>query len=103
MLRITGNIDGTPADGAYQIPDAEAVLVLFDLLQREGLCLGGSSGINFAAVTRLARDLGPGHRVVTVLCDSGTRVLQSGVSAGRVSRFQGGSLRRRKTPNPLEE
>jgi cysteine synthase A len=71
--RVTQNIAGTPVDGAYQIPDAEALPLLFDLLLREGLCLGGSSGINVAGAIRLARELGPGHRVVTVLCDSGTR------------------------------
>jgi cysteine synthase A len=73
--RITKNIEGAPVDVAYQIPDAEALPVIFDLLKHEGLCLGGSSGINVAGAIRLARDLGPGHTVVTVLCDSGTRYL----------------------------
>jgi cysteine synthase A len=71
--RITKNIEGAPIDVAYQIPDSEALPVIFDLLKHEGLCLGGSSGINVAGAIRLARDLGPGHTVVTVLCDSGTR------------------------------
>ncbi|HZT20542.1 MAG TPA: cysteine synthase A [Dongiaceae bacterium] len=71
--RITRNIDGTPIDAAYQIPDAEALPLIFDLLKKEGLCLGGSSGINVAGAIRLAKDLGPGHTVVTVLADSGTR------------------------------
>jgi len=57
----------------YQIPDAEAVPVVFDLLKHEGLFLGGSSGINVAGAIRMARDLGPGHTIVTVLCDSGQR------------------------------
>lgn len=71
--RITKNIDGAPIDDAYRIPDEEALPVVFDLLKEEGLCLGGSSGINVAGAIRLARDLGPGHTVVTLLCDSGTR------------------------------
>jgi cysteine synthase A len=71
--RITKNIEGAPVDVAYQIPDSEALPVIFDLLKHEGLCLGGSSGINVAGAIRLARDLGPGHTVVTVLADSGTR------------------------------
>lgn len=71
--RITANLDGAPVDKAYQIPDAEALPIVFDLLQYEGLCLGGSSGINVAGAIRLARDLGPGHTIVTILCDYGTR------------------------------
>jgi cysteine synthase A len=71
--RITGNIGGAPVDDAYQIGDEEALLVLFDLLGHEGLCLGGSSGINVAGAIRLAKDLGPGHTIVTVLADSGAR------------------------------
>jgi cysteine synthase len=71
--RITANLEGAPVDAAYQIPDEEAVPVVFDLLEREGLCLGGSSGINVAGAIRLARDLGPGRTIVTVLCDYGTR------------------------------
>jgi cysteine synthase len=73
--RITRNIEGAPVDDAYQIPDAEALPWVFRLLREEGLCLGGSSGINVAGAIRLARDLGPGHTVVTILADSGTRYL----------------------------
>jgi cysteine synthase A len=71
--RITKNLEGAPIDVAYQIPDEEAIPVVFDLLEQEGLCLGGSSGINVAGAIRLAKQLGPGHTVVTVLCDYGTR------------------------------
>ncbi|MCG8543755.1 MAG: cysteine synthase A [Alphaproteobacteria bacterium] len=71
--RVTGNIDGGPFDDAYQITDEEALPIVFDLLKEEGLCLGGSSGINVAGAIRLARDMGPGHTIVTVLCDFGTR------------------------------
>ena len=71
--RITKNVEGAPIDEAYRIPDEEAVPVVFELLKEEGLCLGGSSGINVAGAIRLARDLGPGHTIVTLLCDSGTR------------------------------
>ncbi len=71
--RITANLEGAVIDEAYQIPDAEALPVVFKLLREEGLCLGGSSGINVAGAMRLARDMGPGHTIVTVLCDYGTR------------------------------
>jgi cysteine synthase len=71
--RVTKNIEGAPVDDAYQIPDSEALPLVFDLLKHEGLCLGGSSGINIAGAIRLAKDLGPGHTVVTILADSGTR------------------------------
>jgi cysteine synthase len=71
--RVTKNLEGAPIDAAYQIPDGEAVSIIFDLLEHEGLCLGGSSGINIAGAIRLARELGPGHTVVTVLADYGTR------------------------------
>jgi len=71
--RITRNIDGAPIDNPYCIPDSEALPILFDLLREEGLCLGGSSAINVAGAIRMARDLGPGHTIVTILCDSGTR------------------------------
>ena len=71
--RITANLEGFTPDYAYQIPDAEALDVVFDLVENEGLCLGGSSGINIAGAIRLARDLGPGHTVVTILCDYGNR------------------------------
>ena len=71
--RITANLEGAVIDEAYQIPDAEALPVIFSLLSEEGLCLGGSSGINVAGAVRLARDMGPGHTIVTVLADYGTR------------------------------
>jgi len=71
--RVTANIEGAPFDDAYQIEDAEALPIVFDLLKEEGLCLGGSSGINIAGAMRMAADLGPGHTIVTILCDYGTR------------------------------
>jgi len=71
--RITANLEGAPIDHPFQIPDAEALPIIFDLLQNEGLCLGGSSGINVAGAIRLAKELGPGHTIVTILCDYGTR------------------------------
>ena len=71
--RVTPIIADLHVDKPYLIPDEEAVPLIFDLLQHEGLCLGGSSGINVAGAIRLAKDLGPGHTVVTVLADSGTR------------------------------
>jgi cysteine synthase A len=71
--RITKNLEDAPIDIAYQIPDEEAVPIIFDLLEHEGLCLGGSSGINVAGAIRLAKELGPGHTIVTVLADYGTR------------------------------
>jgi cysteine synthase A len=71
--RITKNLEGAPIDVAYQIPDEEAVPIVFDLLEHEGLCLGGSTGINIAGAVRLAKELGPGHTIVTVLADYGTR------------------------------
>src|SRR6267154_5565330 len=71
--RITKTMEGAPIDVAYQVPDPEWLPLVFDLLKHEGLCLGGSSGINVAGAIRLAKDLGPGHTIVTVLCDSGTR------------------------------
>lgn len=71
--RITANLVDAPIDDAYQIPDEEALPIVFQLLKEEGLCLGGSSGINVAGAIRLARDLGPGHTIVTILCDYGTR------------------------------
>ena len=71
--RITANLEGFTPDYAYQIPDAEALPIVFDLLENEGLCLGGSSGINVAGAMHLAHDLGPGHVIVTILCDYGNR------------------------------
>ncbi|PSJ61823.1 cysteine synthase A [Kumtagia ephedrae] len=71
--RITANLEGFAPDFSYQIPDEEALPIIFDLVQEEGLCLGGSTGINIAGAIRLARELGPGHTIVTVLADYGTR------------------------------
>jgi cysteine synthase A len=71
--RITKNLEGAPIDDALQVTDEEALPLIFDLLKNEGLCLGGSSGINVMAAMKVARDLGPGHTVVTILCDFGTR------------------------------
>ncbi len=71
--RVTGNLDGAPIDDAFRIPDEEMLPIVFSLLKDEGLCLGGSSGINVAGAIRLAKELGPGHTVVTILCDYGTR------------------------------
>jgi len=71
--RVTTNLEGAPIDGAYRIPDEEALPIVFDLLEHEGLCLGGSTGINVAGAIRLACDLGPGRTIVTVLCDYGSR------------------------------
>jgi cysteine synthase len=71
--RVTKNIEGAVVDDAFQIPDHEAIPLVFDLLKEEGLCLGGSTGINVAGAIRLARQMGPGHTIVTLLCDYGTR------------------------------
>ena len=71
--RITANLEGFTPDFACQVPDEEALPVIFDLLEHEGLCLGGSSGINVAGAMRMAREMGPGHTIVTVLADYGTR------------------------------
>jgi cysteine synthase A len=71
--RITKNLEGAPIDGQVQITDEEALPIIFDLLREEGLVVGGSSGINVAAAVKVARDLGPGHTIVTILCDYGTR------------------------------
>ena len=71
--RITANLEGAPIDDAYRIHDRDALDIVFKLIEEEGLCLGGSSGINIAGAMRLARDLGPGSTVVTILCDYGNR------------------------------
>ena len=71
--RVTANLEGAPIDLAYQVTDEEALPVVFDLAEHEGILLGGSSGINIVGAMRLARELGPGHTIVTILCDSGTR------------------------------
>ncbi|MEM6848959.1 MAG: cysteine synthase A, partial [Pseudomonadota bacterium] len=67
------NLEGAPVDMAFQIPDEEGLPLVFDLLRHEGLVLGLSSGINVAGAMRMARELGPGHPIVTILCDYGTR------------------------------
>jgi cysteine synthase A len=71
--RVTANLKDAPIDDAYEIPDGEALPIIFDLLEHEGLCLGGSSGINVAGAIRMAREMGPGHTIVTMLCDYGNR------------------------------
>ncbi|MGE3867612.1 MAG: cysteine synthase A [Hyphomonadaceae bacterium] len=71
--RITANLEGAQIDRAYRIDDREMLSILFDLVGQEGLCLGGSSGINIAGAKRLAKDLGPGKTIVTILCDLGSR------------------------------
>jgi cysteine synthase len=71
--RITANLQGAVVDEAFQIPDSEAIPMAFDLLEYEGLCMGGSTGVNVAGAIRLAKQMGPGHTIVTVLCDYGTR------------------------------
>jgi cysteine synthase A len=71
--RITKNLEGAPIDEAFQVTDEEALPVVFDLLKYEGLCLGGSSGINVAGAIKLAKKMGPGHTIVTILCDTGQR------------------------------
>ncbi len=90
--RLTGNLEGFTPDFACQVTDAEALPCIFDLLQHEGLCLGGSSAINIAGAVRLARELGPGHTIVTILCDYGTRY-QSKL-------FNPSFLRRKNLPVP---
>ncbi len=71
--RITANLEGLELDDAYRLTDAEALEILFDLTVEEGLCLGGSAGINIAGAIRMAKDMGPGHTIVTMLCDYGNR------------------------------
>ena len=71
--RITANLAGAPIDDAVQVRDEEALPIVFDLVREEGLVLGGSSGINIAGAMKVARELGPGHTIVTILCDYGTR------------------------------
>ncbi len=71
--RITANLEGLEVDLPFNIPDREALPVVFDLLREEGLCMGGSTGINVAGAIRMAKEMGPGHTIVTVLCDYGTR------------------------------
>jgi cysteine synthase A len=71
--RVTTNLEGAPIDDAFQIPDEEALPIIFDLLEHEGLCMGGSTGVNVAGAIRLAEQMGPGHTIVTILADYGSR------------------------------
>jgi cysteine synthase A len=71
--RITANLEGFKPDYSYRVSDAEALPLVFDMLEDEGICLGGSSGINIAGAIRMAKDMGPGHTIVTILCDYGNR------------------------------
>lgn len=73
--RVTANLEGVKVDRAYRISDEEALPIIFDLVTEEGLCLGGSSGVNIAGAMRMAREMGPGHTIVTVLCDHGQRYM----------------------------
>ena len=90
--RVTKNLEDAPIDDAFQVTDVEMLEVIYDLLQHEGLCLGGSSGVNVAGAMKLARQLGPGHTIVTILCDYGTRY-QSKI-------FNPAFLRERNLPVP---
>ena len=90
--RITKNLEDLKVDAAYQIPDEEALPIIFDLIKHEGLVLGGSSGINIAGAIRLAKRLGPGHTIVTMLCDYGTRYASK--------MFNPAFLRAKKLPIP---
>ncbi|WP_207537080.1 cysteine synthase A [Sabulicella rubraurantiaca] len=71
--RVPANLEGAPIDDAIQVTDPEALEQVFDLTRHEGLCVGGSAGLNVAAAVKLAREMGPGHRIVTILCDGGSR------------------------------
>ncbi|MCY4292784.1 MAG: cysteine synthase A [Roseovarius sp.] len=73
QVRVTANLEGFHPDMAYQIPDEEALPIIFDLLENEGLCMGASTGVNIAGAIRMAREMGPDHTIVTVLCDYGSR------------------------------
>jgi cysteine synthase A len=90
--RVTANLEGAPIDDAYRVTDTEALAIIFELVTHEGLCLGGSSGINIAGAIRLAHDMGPGHTIVTVLCDYGNRY--------RMKLFNPEFLRGRDLPVP---
>ena len=91
--RITANLEGFSPDFSWQVPDEEALPIVFDLVQEEGMCLGGSTGINIAGAIRLAREFGPGHTIVTILADYGTRY-QSKL-------FNPDFLREKNLPAPL--
>lgn len=71
--RITGNLEDLTVDYAYRVHDSEALEIIYDMIENEGLCLGGSAGINMAGAVKLAKDMGPGHTIVTILCDYGNR------------------------------
>ncbi|MEM9705791.1 MAG: pyridoxal-phosphate dependent enzyme, partial [Pseudomonadota bacterium] len=71
--RITGNLEGLALDDAYRATDEEALDVIYKLVEEEGMCLGGSAGVNVVGATKLAREMGPGHTIVTILCDYGNR------------------------------
>lgn len=73
QIRITKNLEGLKPDFSYNIHDSEALPIVFDIMEHEGLCLGGSSGVNVGGAMRMAKDMGPGHTIVTILCDYGTR------------------------------
>lgn len=73
QVRITKNLEGYTPDFVTNVPDTEALPIVFDLLREEGLVLGGSTGINVAGAMRMAKEMGPGHTIVTILCDYGTR------------------------------
>ncbi|MGZ3400768.1 MAG: cysteine synthase A [Caulobacteraceae bacterium] len=90
--RVTANLEDLKIDHAYQIPDGEALDIIFDLVLHEGLCMGGSTGVNIAGAIRLAKDLGPGKTIVTLLCDHGSRY-QSKI-------FNPAFLRERNLPTP---
>ncbi len=90
--RVTANLAGAPIDDAYEVSDDEMLPIVFDLLEQEGLCMGGSTGVNVAGAIRMAKDMGPGHTIVTILCDYGTRY-QSKL-------FNPEFLRSRKLPTP---
>jgi cysteine synthase A len=90
--RVTANLEGAPIDESFNIPDKEALPIIYDLLRAEGLCMGGSTGINVAGAIRLAQQMGPGHRIVTILCDFGTRY-QSKL-------FNPAFLKKKKLPAP---
>jgi cysteine synthase A len=90
--RITANLEGLTIDRAYRISDADMLETIFDLAQHEGMVMGGSTGINIVGAVRMARDLGPGHTIVTILCDQGARY-QSKI-------FNPAFLRERDLPTP---
>jgi cysteine synthase A len=100
--RITRNLEGFTPDRAFRIPDREALDIVFGLMREEGLSLGGSSGINVAGAIRLARDLGPGHTIVTILCDGAARYALEAVQPGfpRRARPAGSGLARRAAGGP---